>query len=297
MGMRSRGAAIVFVAPAFLCLAGTIGYPLAEAVRTSLYRWNLISGVRRWHGFQNYIDIAQDPQTARVAVITLLYTGLSVAIELILGFALAAVFQEGLARRLRGFALLRVAFCVPIVIAPLIWAFYFKSIYSPQFGAFNLLLGWFGLGPVPWVNTSSLALYSLIVADAWQWTPFMFAIILAGMLALPGEVIEAAKVDGADRLRLLWWIEIPLLKPVLLVSILLRLIDSIKNIDLIIVITQGGPGTSTEILNFHAYRTSFEDFQIGRGAALAILVLMLIMVLVAILLATLRRFSGGESAA
>ena len=125
----------------------------------------------------------------------------------------------------------------------------------------------------------------------------MFAIILAGMLALPGEVIEAAKVDGADRLRLLWWIEIPLLKPVLLVAILLRLINSIKNIDLIIVITQGGPGTSTEILNFHAYRTSFEDFQIGRGAALAILVLMLIMVLVAILLATLRRFSGGESAA
>ena len=85
---------------------------------------------------------------------------------------------------MQGFALLRVAFCVPIVIAPLIWAFYFKSIYSPQFGAFNLLLGWFGLGPVPWVNLLP-ALYSLIVADALAMDAFMFAIILAGMLALP----------------------------------------------------------------------------------------------------------------
>lgn len=297
MALRSRSAALAFVAPSLACLAAVIGYPLAEAVATSLHRWNLISGVRRWAGLQNYLDIAQDPQTVRVAAVTLVYTGLAVGIELLIGFAVALLFREGLARRLPGFALMRVVVCVPIVIAPLIWAFYFRSLYSPQFGAFNMVLGWLGLPPVPWVNSPDLALYALVVADAWQWTPFMFAVILAGMLTLPGEVVEAARVDGATRLQILRLVELPLLRPILLVAVLLRLIDAIKNIDLVLVITQGGPGTSTEILNFYAYRTSFQDFQVGRGAALAMIVLALILVLVLLLLGTLRRFRTAESQA
>ncbi|WP_158818901.1 carbohydrate ABC transporter permease [Methylocapsa sp. S129] len=297
MAVRSRGAALAFVAPSLLCLAGAVGYPLVDAVTTSLYRWNLISGHKRWYGLQNYIDIAQDPGTARVAIVTALYSGLSVVLELALGFALALIFREGLSRRLRGFAGLRVILCVPIVIAPLIWAFYFRSMYSPQFGAFNVVLGWFGAAPVAWVNSPALALYSLVVADVWQWAPFMFAVILAGMLTLPGDVVEAARVDGASWTQVLWWIELPLLQPILLVAVLLRLIDSIKNIDLILVITQGGPGTSTEILNFFAYRTSFQDFQIGRGAALAVIVLALILVLVIVLLGTLRRLNLTEKEA
>ena len=294
MGMRSRSTALAFVAPSLLCLAATIGYPLVQAVTTSLYRWNLISGTKRWNGLQNYIDIVQDPETTRVVTVTILYTGLSVAVELVLGFALALAFRKGLQKRLWGFPILRVVLCVPIVIAPLIWAFYFKSMYSP-FGAFNVVLGWFGGEPVPWVNSPHLALYSLIIADAWQWTPFMFAVILAGLMTLPSEVLEAARVDGASWIQVLWWIELPLLRPVLLVAVLLRLIDSIKNIDLVLVITQGGPGTSTEILNFFAYRTSFQAFQVGYGAALALIVLVLILGLVLILLSTLRRLGSVEN--
>ena len=122
----------------------------------------------------------------------------------------------------------------------------------------------------------------------------MFAVILAGMQTLPGEVIEAARVDGARSLQILYLIELPLLASILLVAVLLRLIDALKNIDLIIVITQGGPGTSTEILNYYAYQTSFQDFQVGRGAALAIIVFAVIMVLVMLLLRTLR--NPGASA-
>ncbi len=293
---RSRSTALVFLAPGLLCLAAAIGYPIVEAVETSLYRWNMITGVRRWYGFQNYVDIARDSETLRVVGVTALYTSLSVGIEFVAGFALALLFRHGLAQRLRGFALLRVIVCVPIVIAPLIWAFYFRSMYSPQSGAFNTVLGWIGIAPLPWVNSPQIALYSLVVADAWQWTPFMFAVILAGLLTLPGEVVEAARVDGASWLQALWWIELPLLQPVLLVAVLLRLIDSIKNLDLVLVITQGGPGTSTEILNFFAYRTSFQAFQVGRGAALALIVLVLIMVLVLLLLGTLRRLRLAETA-
>ncbi|WP_181183374.1 sugar ABC transporter permease [Mesorhizobium sp. B3-1-8] len=275
--------------PSLVCLAGVIGYPLARAIETSFYRWNLISGTQRWAGIKNFIDIFQDPDTAQVAVTTMIYTALAVGIELFAGYALAIVFRTAIRRRLRGFPLMRVILCVPLFIAPLIWAFYFRSIYSPNFGAFNSLLEWLGLPAIPWVNDPKFALYSLVVADAWQWTPFMFAIILAGMQTLPGEVVEAAKVDGASAFQILYLIELPLLKPILLVAVLLRLIDALKNIDLVIVITQGGPGTSTEILNYYAYRTSFLDFQVGKGSALALIVFAVIMALVLILLGALRK--------
>jgi len=294
MRLGSRSTSIAFVAPSLVCLAVVIGYPLVQASATSLYRWNLMSNNQRWVGFKNFVDILQDPDTGRVAVVTAIYTALAVGVELVAGYALALAFRAGLSRGLRGFPLLRVIFCAPLFIAPLIWAFYFRSIYSPEGGALNAFLGWLGLPLVPWVNDPNLALYCLIVADVWQWTPFMFAVILAGMQTLPGEVIEAARVDGARSLQILYLIELPLLAPILLVAVLLRLIDALKNIDLIIVITQGGPGTSTEILNYYAYQTSFQDFQVGRGAALAMIVFAVIMVLVMLLLLTLR--NPGASA-
>lgn len=294
---RARRTALLYVLPSLVCLAAVILHPLAMAVLTSLYRWNLISGRKIWHGFQNYLDIVTDPETWRVAMTTVTYTGTAVALEFVAGFALALVFRAGLARRLRAFSMLRVVISIPILIAPLIWAFYFRSLYSPQFGAFNLLLGQLGLGPIPWVNDPHLALLALIVADAWQWTPFMFAVILAGMMALPGEVAEAARIDGAGPAQILWHVELPLLRPVLLVALLLRLIDSIKNLDLVLVITQGGPGTSTEILNFFAYRVTFQAFQVGRGAALAIIVFLVILLMVLALLRILRERDASGAAA
>jgi multiple sugar transport system permease protein len=157
--------AYAFIAPSLLCLIGTIGYPLVQAMSTSLYRWNLISGVRRRNGLQNYIDILTSPDTLRVVSVTLQYTVISVLAQLVLGLGLALVVRHGLIKSLRGFASFRVVLCIPIMIAPLIWAFYFKSMFSPQFGAFNIALNWLGLPPVAWINDPRLALYSLIVAD------------------------------------------------------------------------------------------------------------------------------------
>jgi multiple sugar transport system permease protein len=131
-------------------LRGVVGYPLARTVGTSFFRWDLISGSQRWVGLKNFFDILQDPDAGSVAVVTLIYTSLAVGIELLLGYALALAFRAGLARKLRGFPLLRVILCAPLFIAPLIWAFYFRSIYSPESGALNSLLGWFEVPPVPW---------------------------------------------------------------------------------------------------------------------------------------------------
>ena len=142
-----------------------------------------------------------------------------------------------------------------------------------------------------WVNDKNLAIFSLVLADVWQWTPFMFAILLAGLMALPTDVVEAARMDGAGGWRILFAIELPMLRPVLLVTLLIRTIDSLRYLDLVLVITQGGPGRSTEILNFLAYRTSFQEFQLGRGAALAFIVLALVMLAAAALLRVMWKAS------
>lgn len=285
---RRRAAALAYIAPSIVCLLVIVGYPLVQSVVTSLYHWNLISGAKRWNGLQNYVTIFSSPAMRQVAATTAIYTGLSVLAAFIAGVLLALVFRAGLRRRLRGFSTLRTLVSLPMLIAPLVWAFYFRSLYSPQFGAFNQILAGVGLEPVMWVNDPALALYSLVFADVVQWTPFMTAIILAGMLGLPDDIAEAARVDGASEARIFFSIELPLLRPVLVVAVLLRLIDSIKNLDLVLVITQGGPGTSTEILNYFAYRTTFQEFLVGRGAALSLVVFAVILVAVVILLRMLR---------
>ena len=252
-------------------------YPLADAFVTSLHRWNLISNVKRWNGFGNYVAILTDPAFPGVLRVTFLYSGLSILFEFTLGLALALLVRAGLRRGLPGFAVIRVLVLAPLLVAPLLWAFYFRSFYSPQFGLFNAVLNGLGLPSVLWVNDASIAIYSLVLADVWQWTPFMFSILLAGLLALPLDVVEAARVDGANGWRILFSIELPMLRPVLLVTILIRTIDSLRYLDLVLVITQGGPGRSTEILNYLAYRTSFQQFQFGSGAALAFIVFALVM--------------------
>ena len=132
MRLGSRGIGFAFVVPSLVCLAGVIGYPLIEAIATSLYRWNLISGSQRWAGLKNYIDILQDPDTGRVVVITLVYTVLAVGIEFLAGYSLALIFRAGLARKLRGFSMLRVIFCAPLFIAPLIWRFISAASIAPK---------------------------------------------------------------------------------------------------------------------------------------------------------------------
>jgi len=281
---RSRERALLYVLPALFVLALIFLYPLVDAFWISLQRWNLISGVKRWGGLDNYAAIFGDPGFLDVIRVTFVYSVLSVAFEFLLGLGLALAVRTGLRRNLPGFPLIRVLVLAPLLVAPLLWAFYFRSFYSPQFGLFNAILNGIGLPSVLWVNDPAIAIYSLVLADVWQWTPFMFSILLAGLLALPADVVEAARVDGAPGWRILVSIELPMLRPVLLVAILIRTIDSLRYLDLVLVITQGGPGRSTEILNYLAYRTSFQEFQLGKGAALSFLVFALVMVVAGALL-------------
>lgn len=151
--------------------------------------------------------------------------------------------------------------------------------YNPSFGLINYFLGLIGVGSRAWVAEATTALPALIVADVWQWTPFMFLLIYAGLQSLPEEPFEAARVDGASTWQTLQYLTIPMLRPVLLVAILLRIIESVKTFDIIFALTRGGPGTSTQTLNLYTFSQAFEWIKPGYAAALAIIILILVSIL------------------
>ena len=280
------------LAPAALVLLAVIVYPLAHSLWLTFQSWNLLTNEIRWVGLRNWEGLLRDPLLPKALWVTFLYTGVGVLVQTMLGLGLAVAFRQAIRSRMRGTNVARVLLLGPLVIAPLIWAFYFRSFFSPSFGLFNQILGIVGIPPQLWVNSPDSALVSLIIADTWQWTPFIAALLLAALLALPSEVLEAASLDGANWFRSLLRVELPMIKNLVLVIVLLRLIDSVKYIELMYTITQGGPGTATQTLNFYAFQTGFVEFQMGRAAVLAYVVFAVIMVATLVLIRFTRKASS-----
>lgn len=285
----ARRSGFIFLLPTLVILLVVIAYPIIHSLWISLHYWNLISNVERWIGIDNFLDLLTGAELPHSLAVTAVYTGGGVAIQLVLGLGLAVLVRAGLRRRLQGFSGIRVLLLVPVLVPPLLWGFYFRSFFSPQFGLFNQVLQSLGLPQVLWVHDPHLALWSLMLADTWQWTPFIFTILVAGLLALPRDLEEAAQLDGANGWQIFRLIELPLLAPVILVAVLLRVIDSIQYLDLVYVITQGGPGTATELLNFLSFRTGFREFQMGQAAAIAYVVLAVTMAVTIALVRLLRQ--------
>jgi multiple sugar transport system permease protein len=277
------------LAPAAIVLMATILYPLAHSLWLTLESWNLLTNEVRWVGLGNWANLITDPALRQALWVTLVYSGGGVLLQTLIGLALALVLRKAIRVHLPGMNVFRVLVLATIVIAPLIWAFYFRSFFSPSFGLFNQVLTAVGLPAQLWANAASSSLASLIIADTWQWTPFLGTLLLAALLALPSEVLEAAALDGAGWFRSLVHVELPIIRNLVVVIVLLRLIDSVKYIELMYTITQGGPGTSTQTLNFYAFQTGFVQFQMGRSAAIAYVVFGVIMVTTLALIRFTRR--------
>jgi multiple sugar transport system permease protein len=150
-----------------------------------------------------------------------------------------------------------------------------RQIYDPTLGLANYFLKLFHLAPLDWTSDSSTALLSIVLVDVWQWTPFFILTLSAGLAALPHEPVESAKIDGASTLQIIWHITLPMLKTLISIILIFRIMDTIKVYDLIYVLTEGGPGVSTETLNYYTYLTSFRWLRMGPGSALAIIMLLI----------------------
>ena len=265
----------MFMAPAVIIMAVALMYPLGYMIWGSFKEWDPSQsiGEAEFVGLKNYITLWHDPNFHESLTVTLTFAFFVVTLEMVLGVGLALLLD----RNIRGMSVLRTLFILPMMIAPVVVGLMWRYMYHPTVGTFNRTLDSLGLPTVDWLGQH--ALMSVIIADVWQWTPFIFILSLAALQSLPRSALEAARIDGATAWQLIWFIKLPLMMPVLIVTGLLRLIDAFKVLEVILVMTEGGPGLSTEILALRISRTATEFRELGVAAAMSAYLLLVLLAL------------------
>ncbi len=283
----------LFMAPAAVVLVVALLYPIAYMIYASFLDWNPSQriGEATFVGLRNYSNLWSDANFRESLSVTLKFAALVVSIEMILGVGLAMLLD----RKIRGMTVLRTIFILPMMIAPIVVGLIWRYMYHPTVGIFNRTLNNLGFESVPWLSDSFWSLTSVIIADVWQWTPFIFILSLAALQSLPSSAIEASRIDGATGWQQIIYIKLPLMMPVLIVTLLLRLIDAFKVLEVILVMTNGGPGLSTEILSLRIARTASEFRELGVAAAMSNYLLILLMLLTAIMF-TYNRLAEARNA-
>ncbi len=271
----------VFIAPAVIIMALALMYPLGYMIYGSFRDWDPSQslGQSTFVGLANYISLWNDPNFKESVAVTLKFAVSVVFFEMIIGVGLALLLD----RNLRGMSVLRTLFILPMMIAPVVVGLIWRYMYHPTLGIFNNTLKSTGLPTVDWLGQH--ALLSVIIADIWQWTPFIFILSLAALQSLPRSALEAARIDGASGWQQIIHIKLPLMMPVLIVTCLLRLIDAFKVLEVILVMTEGGPGLSTEILALRISRTATEFRELGVAAAMSNYLLIMLLILTVLMLA------------
>lgn len=278
-----RNAAWLFPLPAVLALIILVGLPMLANFVIALHDW-FIGRPPRLVWLQNFTDVLADRRFYNGIRNTLIFTGVAVPVQLVLGMAIAVLFN----RELPAKGLIRTVILLPMVATPVAIALIWSLMFDPSLGVLNWFLESLGLSRSLWVADARLALPSLIMVDVWQWTPMVALILIAALQGVPSEHYEAARIDGAGGWQVFWHITLPAVRGAVVVALILRAVDALKTFDIIYVITGGGPGTATETLNVYAFRSGFEFFRAGYAASLLIFLMFLVLG-IAILLNLARR--------
>ncbi len=271
---RRRLFMAMFGAPAIVYVIAIAVWPIAQGMWFSLFEYNLLRPQRtEFIGLENYARLLSDPTAIRAILNTFLFTIAAVAIEFMLGLGIALLLWRDDAFNRIVLALV----LVPLSITPLAVGLIFNALLQAEFG----ILGYFlanvhVTAPGGLFSTAAGAMTALITIDVWQWTPLMALILLAGLKALPGDVIEAASVDGATAGQRLSHVVLPLLLPAIFLALILRTMDAFRVFDSVFVTTKGGPGDSTYVLMFYAVKEGLEFFNIGYASAISNLMLLCI---------------------
>ncbi|MEO1018939.1 MAG: sugar ABC transporter permease [Pseudomonadota bacterium] len=262
-------------------------WPMAQGIWFSLFEYNLIRPHRtEFIGFANYVRLFDDPTAVRAILNTFFFTFVAVAIEFVLGLGIALLLWRDDAFNRLMLALI----LVPLSITPLAVGLIFNALLQAEFGLVGYALAQLNLtDPGGMFATAGGAMTALIVIDVWQWTPLMALILLAGLKALPGDVLEAASVDGATALQRLLHVVMPLLLPAIFLALILRTMDAFRVFDSVFVTTKGGPGDSTNVLMYFAVKEGLEFFNVGYASAISNLMLVCIGVFAVLFIMFIRR--------
>lgn len=280
--VSNRWTPTILLAPSIIGLLVLTLYPLIDAVRLSLVNYDLLSATAngRWTGLQNYISLFENPDFWSALWVTLTYTVAAVALELVIGFALALLLNQPIPGR----SIARTLIVSAMVMAPIVVGTAWRLMYNPSGGIFNYLLGLIGIQPQDFLGQANYVIPSLVVTDVWEWSPLVMLIILAGLQSLSVEVYEAARVDGANVLQTFLRLTLPLLKPAIAVALLFRTIDCLRTFDIIFAMTGGGPGTASQSLTILAYNTGLEFYHISSASAIGMVMLVLITVIAMVMM-------------
>ena len=274
----------LMLAPTIFLVLGVIVYPFIDGIRTSTGFYRYGEQVRTV-GLDNYAQAFRDPAFIDSLLTTARFVFFAVTIETVLGLCLA-LFCAREGRLIRA---LRATLIVPMVVTPVVVGIVFRLIYASDVGLLASFAKAIGLSPPQILGSPTGAFWGLVFLDAWEWTPLLFLILLAGIQSLPVEPFEAAKVDGAGAWRSFVDHTLPMLKPTILVAVTLRSIDALTTFDQVYVLTRGGPGTSTQLISIYGYQTFFTYQQAGYAAAMLIMVAVVVIAAAGFAVALMRR--------
>lgn len=279
-GLRSKfGFNVLLILPLQVVLNFVLIVPFALAIYLSLTNWSPIIG--QWYeapivGGQNYIDILSTPRFRNAILNTLVILGGAVSLEFLIGLVLALAFFSW---DFRGKSVFASIFLIPMMVIPAISGFTFQTIFSTQ-GALNDVLTRLSgnIVAIDWLHVPSSALLAVILADVWQWTPFMFLLLYAGMSALPSDPLRAARVMGASERQIFRRIMLPMLKPIITIALIIRSLEAFKIFDVPFIMTQGGPGTTTETISIFLYLAAIKFARVAWASAGAIIIFIVIVI-------------------
>ena len=268
-GVRTSDKTLAFLllTPTLAVLLALSIYPLIYSIKTS---FESTSGAAT---LQNFTRLITDQFFFSALAHTFIYAAIALTLEFLIGLALAVLLNE----QMRGRGAFRSLLLLPMMLPPVVVGVVWRLMLNANFGAVNGTLKRLGVNPEPltWTASPKLAMAAVIIADVWQWTPFMFLILLAGLQAIPQEPYEAAVVDGSSAWQTFRHVTLPLLKPAILIALLLRSMDLLRVFDHIFIITEGGPGFATETLSLYIYRTAFRFSNFGYAAAMSFVLLII----------------------
>ncbi len=269
--------AYLFLLPAIIIFVLGLIVPLINTLELSFNQLSMGSpwDEREFINLENYQRMFSDPGVLSAVSVTLRFAAFVLVAELVIGLALALLLEKPI----RGAAIFRTIFILPLMVSPVAVGLIWRYLLDGRIGLVNYYLNQLGFESQTWLGEPGLAFFSIVITDIWQWTPFIFIILLAGLQALPSEVLEASRIDGANWWQMTFRIKLPMLRSILLVTVLMRLIDVFRALEVIFILTFGGPGRSTQVMSLHIYKTAFTSQALGYASTIAVMLMFIMLIL------------------
>ena len=276
ININDRRYGYLLAAPTVLIVLLIILFPITFALISSFFDYTLINkSFNNFIGLDNYVNSINDEQLFNSISVTFFFVILVVLFEFLLGFFIALLLNSiDRFKSVYYFILL-----LPLLINPIVVGLIWRMFLHPQLGILNYLLGLISINPINWLGDPKMAFVTIIFVDIWHQVSFMIILLLAGLSAIPKEPYEAARSDGAGVLDCFIHITLPYMRPVIIVTILIRLIFAVKTYDLIYIMTKGGPGDATDLISYYIYRSAFISLNLGEAAAMSTILLFIIVIL------------------